>query len=68
MNTIKTDSFNRQLAIDSDMEWNVLQVAVDDIIMDLEDVLVDEPLEERYIIEERLAAAVSLKQKLSEDS
>lgn len=50
------------------MEWNVLQVAVDDIIMDLEDILGDEDLEDRSVIEERLAAAVSLKQKLSEDS
>jgi hypothetical protein len=53
-----------QLEIQSDMELNVLQVAVDDLIEHLEDVLEGEEPEERYIIEERLVAARRLKQCL----
>jgi hypothetical protein len=49
-----------QLTIQSDMELNALQVAVDHLIEDLED---EEP-EGRYIIEERLEAAHQLKQRL----
>ncbi len=53
-----------QLKIQSDMELNVLQVAVEDLIEHLEDVLVEEEPEERHIIEERLVAARRLKQAL----
>ncbi len=67
MNTLNTNTSTRQLSIETPMEWNVLQVAIDDMIMDLEDILNDEELEERSVIEERLAAANSLKHKLSED-
>jgi hypothetical protein len=53
-----------QLTIQSDMELNALQVAVDHLIEDLEDALGDEEPEGRYIIEERLEAAHQLKQRL----
>jgi hypothetical protein len=67
MNTLNTTTSTRQISIKTPMEWNVLQVAIDDMIMDLEDMLNDEELEERSVIEERLAAANSLKDQLSED-
>ena len=53
-----------QLSIQSDLELNALQVAIDDLIMHLEDVLEGEEPEDRYIIEERLDAARRLKQGL----
>lgn len=52
------------LIIKNDMELNVLQVAVDDIIYQLEDNLLAEEPAERYIIEERLNAAKALKTRL----
>ena len=55
-----------QLTIQSDLELNALQVAVDDLILHLEDVLEGEEPEERYIIEERLDAARRLKQGLDD--
>jgi hypothetical protein len=53
-----------QLTIQSDLELNALQVAVDHLIEHLEDVLEGEEPEDRYIIEERLDAARRLKQGL----
>jgi len=53
-----------QLEIKTDLELNALQVAVDHLIEDLEDSLVDEEPDERYIVEERLDAARQLKQRL----
>jgi hypothetical protein len=48
------------------MELNCLQVAIDDLIEFLSDVLEDELPEERYIVEERLVAARELKERLDE--
>lgn len=52
--------------VQTDMELNCLQVAIDDLIDFLEDVLEGEEPDERYIVEERLVAARSLKQRLDE--
>jgi hypothetical protein len=54
------------LLVNTDMELNCLQVAVDDLIDYLEDVLEGEEPDERYIVEERLVAARTLKQRLDE--
>ena len=57
---------HKKLQIDvlSDIELNVLQVAVDHMINHLEEVLIDEEVEYRHVIQERILAARTLKERL----
>jgi hypothetical protein len=64
MNTTRKDQEKLQIDVLSDIELNVLQVAVDDIITHLEEVLSDEEEDYRHVIEERLSAARNLKERL----
>lgn len=58
------DQSPTHLLVKTGMEWNVLQVGVEDVIQTLEDILPDEPDDERHIIEARLEAAKALKERL----
>ena len=65
MNSINAAKSSQKLDVRDSMEWNVLQVAIDDLIEHLEDLLVGELPDEKHIIEERFASALSLKSRLA---
>ena len=53
-----------QLPIHSDIELNALQVAVDALVEQLTDIVPEEEPSERHVTQERLDAALQLKQRL----
>ncbi len=64
MNTTLKSHQKLQIDVLSDIELNVLQVAVDHIINHLEEVLIDEEVDYRHVIQERILAARTLKERL----
>jgi hypothetical protein len=68
MNEESRDLHSRKLVVASGLEWNVLKVAIDQIIEDLEDLLsADEDPDLREDFVERLSAAKELRTKLDVD-